>query len=221
MINLIQVYPDIFIQNKYLKHYQFLINRSLTRKKETNVYYEKHHYVPKSILKNKNVVHLTAREHYIAHLLLSKCVNINYRKKMIFAVTSMKFKILPKIKCNSKLYDKFQKESNIQRSEYMRNRIVSQETKEKIRNTLTGFKHTQETKHKMSIYHKSNPRKFTDKQRKAIIRTHTGKIVSQETRIKMSISRKNRNKIECKYCGNLSEIGNHTRWHGDKCKSRS
>jgi hypothetical protein len=112
MVNLIQVYPDIFVQNKYLKHYQILVNRSLTRKKETNVYYEKHHYVPKSILKNNNVVHLTAREHYIAHLLLSKCVNINYRKKMIFAVTSMKFKVLPKIKCNSKLYDKFQKESN-------------------------------------------------------------------------------------------------------------
>ena len=221
MVDLIQEYSHIFIQNKYLNYYQNLINRSLIRNKEDNVYYEKHHYVPKSILKNKNIVYLTAREHFIAHLLLSKCVNLNYRKKMIFAITAMKFTVLSKIKCNSILYSKFQKESNIQRAEYMRNRIISQETKDKIRKTLTGSKHTQETKDKMSLSRKQNPRKWTEKDRQRMLIVHTGKIVSEETRKKQSINRLNRIKITCEYCGNLSEIGNHTRWHGKKCKFKS
>lgn len=220
MLNLIQNYPDIFIQNKYLKTYQNLINKCLLRTIQIGVYYEKHHYVPKSILKNKNIVNLTAREHYIAHLLLTKCVNQIYRKKMVFAMTSMKFSILNKIRCNSKLYDKFQKEANKLRADYMTDRFVSQEIREKIRTTLTGFKHSFETKQKMSLLRKGKPANWSEERRIMMSKLKKGVVYGEETRRKQSISRLNRVKICCIYCGNLSEVGNHTRWHGNNCKKK-
>jgi hypothetical protein len=63
----------------YLKVYCNLIRkaekRSYTKKKakEQGLYVEGHHTFPKSIFgKNKRIVYLTAREHYIAHSLLEK-----------------------------------------------------------------------------------------------------------------------------------------------------
>lgn len=57
----------------YKKHYENLIKTRFNRKKKKGVYYEKHHIVPKCLggsNKKENIIHLTAREHYIAHWLL-------------------------------------------------------------------------------------------------------------------------------------------------------
>ena len=73
----------------HLKIYELLIARALVRSLPT-CYCEKHHILPKSIfpdLKNdpNNIVVLTAKEHFLAHLLLAKI----YGGKMIFAASSM------------------------------------------------------------------------------------------------------------------------------------
>jgi hypothetical protein len=59
----------------YLEHYKKLIESrlKLNRTKKDGVYYEKHHIVPKSLGGSnspRNLILLTAKEHYIAHLLL-------------------------------------------------------------------------------------------------------------------------------------------------------
>jgi len=57
----------------YIKHYNTLMTRSLSRK--IDGYVERHHIIPKCIGGNddlSNIAILTAREHYIAHLLLMK-----------------------------------------------------------------------------------------------------------------------------------------------------
>lgn len=59
----------------YIKHYKSLIEtrKLLNRSKNDGVYYEKHHIIPKSFGgtdKPANLILLTAKEHYIAHLLL-------------------------------------------------------------------------------------------------------------------------------------------------------
>ena len=57
----------------YKLHYIRLIKTRLNRKIELNTYYEKHHIVPKcwgGSDDKKNIIKLTAREHYIAHWLL-------------------------------------------------------------------------------------------------------------------------------------------------------
>lgn len=80
----------------YLKHYCKLVRKAENRKKPDG-YIEKHHIFPVSIFgKNDMIVVLTAREHYIAHVLLEKiCLkrygeNHSRTKKMTYAHIHMK-----------------------------------------------------------------------------------------------------------------------------------
>ena len=57
----------------YQKHYDNLIQTRLFRILDINIYYEKHHIIPKSMggsNTKENLVPLTAREHFIAYWLL-------------------------------------------------------------------------------------------------------------------------------------------------------
>jgi len=72
----------------YKKHYKLLINKAKNRVVEG--YKEKHHVIPRcmgGIDDKENIVELTAREHFLAHLLLVKIYNNNYR--LIRAVAMM------------------------------------------------------------------------------------------------------------------------------------
>jgi hypothetical protein len=58
-------------------------------KKTAPTYVENHHIIPKSLGgydTKENLVYLTAREHYIAHLLLCKFGDSNQKSKMIWAM---------------------------------------------------------------------------------------------------------------------------------------
>lgn len=77
---------DWLVENKYAKWYSAIIKNAFTR----NIigYSEKHHIRPKSLggSNNKdNIVILTAREHFLCHLLLTKCLTGSDRQKMIHA----------------------------------------------------------------------------------------------------------------------------------------
>lgn len=66
---------SIYEDNKYSRWYFDIINISKMRnwnKNNTSEYLEKHHIIPKSIIKNNDTVFLTAREHFVCHLLLPK-----------------------------------------------------------------------------------------------------------------------------------------------------
>jgi len=99
----------IFIQNKYTIYYYNIILSAKSRL-NNNYYTEKHHIIPKSLNGDNskdNLVSLSAREHYICHLLLTKMTTGEYRYKMIFALNMMfssnsfQERYIPK----SKLYD--------------------------------------------------------------------------------------------------------------------
>jgi len=130
----------------YLKSYCNLIRkaekRGYTKKKakEQGLYVEGHHTFPKSIYgKNKRIVYLTAREHYIAHALLEKiCIRrygLKHQKtyKMIWAHVMMvgKNKRVVERYCNSHLY-------------------------ESARLRISEIKVSKETREKMSNYHKKS-----------------------------------------------------------------
>ena len=103
----------------YIKIYCNLIRKAKNRD-TVEGYTEKHHIFPKSIFgNNKNVVSLTGREHYVAHVLLQKICEKRYgilhknTQKMLCAHINMKSK------CryyNSYLYES----CKIKRSESMR-----------------------------------------------------------------------------------------------------
>lgn len=80
----------LFIDNKYTRWYYAIITKAKTRILSTDVYVERHHIIPKSMGGNdskENLVKLTAREHFICHLLLTKMTSDNFRHKMLSAVT--------------------------------------------------------------------------------------------------------------------------------------
>lgn len=81
-------YP--FIQNKYFRHYMALIeNAKNSTRLKSESYFENHHIIPKSLggsNKKNNMVLLTAKEHFIAHLLLVRCVLPEDIHKMTAAI---------------------------------------------------------------------------------------------------------------------------------------
>lgn len=186
----------------YLQQYNKLIEtrKLLNRKKNDGNYYEKHHIIPKSCGgKNDkdNLILLTFREHYIAHLLLVKIYSGEFKKKMQYALWIMGNN---KNKSNRILSSSQYENCKLAMLSVMKNRIISKETREKISKANKGRKRSEETKEKFKSLVVSQETK--DKIRIA----NLGKKLSEETREK--ISKANKGKIfseETKKI--LSEIG--------------
>lgn len=71
----------MFVENKYFKYYYSIVDRAKSR--TIYGYKERHHIIPKSLggSNNKeNIVDLTAREHFICHLLLTKMTDGKNKK---------------------------------------------------------------------------------------------------------------------------------------------
>ena len=143
----------MFNESKYTKWYFSIIN---TAKNSTRLeYVERHHIIPKSFGGNdtkENLVNLTSREHFICHLLLTKMTQGTNRHKMLHAFMLMKgYSGTQSRYMNSKLY------SNIKI-----------EFGKMMREKKLGTKHTQETKDKIRNTLKSMPSPITDAGRKSI-----------------------------------------------------
>lgn len=148
----------MFLNNKYYKWYKEL---TLKRDRVLDCYTEKHHIIPKSMggsNKKYNLVILTAREHYIAHLLLTKCVTKEFFGKMNSAYIMMattKDKNQKRIfNINSKLFESRKVESIKHKKEY---------------------KHTKKAKENISKKLKGVPKKpFTENHKENISKSHLG-----------------------------------------------
>ena len=100
----------IFISNKYTRWYYAIISRAQTRTLE--IYTEKHHIVPKSLGGTNtmnNLVKLSAREHFICHLLLTKMTSGKDRYRMLQAAEAFtkwaSSKHQRTVKVNSRLFE--------------------------------------------------------------------------------------------------------------------
>ena len=84
----------MFIPNKYYKWYVNLIQTAQSKSRsKKNGAFDSHHIIPKSLggsNEKTNLVLLTHREHYIAHMLLVRCVYSAYTYKMISALIRFK-----------------------------------------------------------------------------------------------------------------------------------
>lgn len=79
----------MFLNNKYSKWYFSIISNP-----HHDVYMEKHHIIPKSLggsNQKSNLVALSARQHFVAHLLLTKMTEGKERSKMVWALHRMAF----------------------------------------------------------------------------------------------------------------------------------
>lgn len=148
----------MFLDNKYTKIYFELIENSKNR--NLDCYFENHHIIPKSLggnNKKENIVKLTAREHYIAHLLLTKmCIEKKHKQKMCAAFLYMSTvrNDHTKERYNSKLYEYHRKGIS---------KILSDQMSGEG-NPMYGKSHSTETKIKIG---KKNSRKtLTEEGRK-------------------------------------------------------
>lgn len=74
----------MFLENKYYKWYMSIVTSDRIRTGAV----ESHHIIPKSMGGSNaktNLVKLSPREHYICHLLLTKCVDEKFRAKIVKA----------------------------------------------------------------------------------------------------------------------------------------
>lgn len=157
----------------YRQHYDILILRA--RDRNINGYAEKHHILPKCLggtNSKENIVKLTAREHFVAHLLLVKIYPDNIKIK--FALRAMT-KLQSKSHMNNRLFSKLREEKNLHVGLKR-----SDETKRKISESLKGRKHSEEAKKNMSEAHKgqvcwAKGKTFTEEHKKRLSEAHKGK----------------------------------------------
>jgi hypothetical protein len=172
-MNYKKLYNNLMISRKFLN-----------RKKGLNIYYEAHHIKPKSFggegnyrnTKHPNIVLLTPKEHYIAHLLLVAIYpNSSAMKKALWNMcnTSKKQRYKPSAKTFENI-----------RLDYIK-------SVQGVGGTFYNKKHTKESLIKISNASKGRKanlgNKHTDESKKKISEARKGKIfISNETKIKIS-----------------------------------
>ena len=153
----------------YLKIYNNIIkNASLKERSKKDNYFERHHILPRSLggdNSKTNIVLLTAKEHFICHALLVEIHRDKYENycKMLHAFILMKGDYKNNRYMNSRLYNKIKEEYSIIRSINEKGKILTQEHKDRISNSMKGNKLSEETKKKISEKAKIRIRKpFTE-----------------------------------------------------------
>lgn len=220
----------VFIDNKYTRVYNKIITQAKSR--VNDCYTEKHHIIPKSLGGTNdidNIVVLTAKEHYICHLLLIKMTEGKNRTKMRYAAyrfTHINPYQKGRLKITGRRYQYLKEQmflANKERVGPNKGKKMSEEQKVKISNALKGKKlgpQSPEHRAKLGQYTRTEEhRKFISDMRK----NQTGKQTrSIETKSKMSAWQKGipKPKVTCEHCGKEASLMNYKRWHSDNCKYR-
>lgn len=218
----------MYLTNKYTKWYKNIIAKAQERVNQ-NGYFEKHHIIPRSLGGTddpSNLVKLTAKEHFICHLLLTKMVTGVHKRSMYYASYMMVRGIRNQHYKPSSITYAIVRENmiaaNKERPGPNLGSTMSEETKAKISASLKGRaqpERTAEHSAKLGQYVR------TDEHRKILSdfrKSQKGKQTrTAETKSKMSAWQKGVPKpvLACNHCGKSISDLNYRRWHGDKCKS--
>ena len=209
---------------QYNRIYEQLITRGQERE-SLEGYVEKHHIIPRALGGSddpSNIVKLTAREHFVAHLLLAKM----YGGKMWHAANIMS-------NCRrytSKDYAYVRKRHALEISKRHKGKIVSQEMRDKI---------SQDTVRHAKISKALKGRSKTPEHCFNLSKANKGKKLSDETKAKISIantgannsmygkthtnpsrqkiSESNLQRVTCPHCNKEGGIAAMHRWHFDNC----
>ena len=209
-------------------HYDKLIKkRKLLLLDKNMCYCERHHILPKCMggVDNKeNFIYLTAKGHFVAHLLLVKMYPKN--KKLIFALHRMCHgKKDVNYGVSGRRYEWVRIEAAKNTSELLRGKHPSEEILKKHRKPKSDsykktMKETWNRKYREGYVHPFLGRNLTNEHKYKLSKSHTGLLASEETKQRMSVSQRNRVKAKCCHCGKLVDPGNYGKLHGDKCKNK-
>jgi hypothetical protein len=230
----------------YQRIYNQLVSKvkSENRKKSRDVYYERHHIIPKCMggtNDKENLVLLTAREHFIAHKLLHfidpEHSGLSMAYYMMATIKDKKQK--RDIHIGSYEYERLKILKSETHSKIMKGRIVSEKTRHLIsqsqkgeKNSMYNKKHTPEAIQKIreanigeknSFYGKAHTPETIRKLREI----NLVKIVSEKTRQKIREANMGKlsplkgipkTKVTCPHCSKQCDPGNAAKYHFDNCK---
>lgn len=167
----------MFIDNKYTTWYYDIIKRS--RSRILDGYIEKHHIIPKSMggpNSKENIAILTAREHFVCHLLLVQMTENNNRIKMLHAYMMMSGKKLYNSKSYKVLREEYASVNSSLRTGAGNGMFGKDRRGEK--NTFFGKSHTEQSK--MAISMKKKGRSCN----KGILKTQNHKLKLSQSKYK-------------------------------------
>lgn len=189
----------MFIDNKYTRIYYCIVDRAKNRE-DISGYTERHHVIPRCLGGSntpENLVKLTAKEHFLAHLLLIKMVALEHKRKMAYAVICFKRKN-PRHSgrdvTNGKSYDRVRS--------LLSSLPVSEETSRRISLALTGKKRALSVSLAISKAHKGKT--VSAESRQKMRAAKLGKTLSAETRSRMSRAKKGK-VFSDQHCQNISK----------------
>lgn len=216
--------------------YYNLVNSARLRgldKAKLEGYYECHHILPRSLGGSDlpdNLVLLTAREHFIAHYLLTRFTSGPARHKMLYALaiigksqrlnrklTARQYAICKK--ANSEVTsarNKYQIEAGThpwQTDEYRK--AQSEQVSARNKSSMEAGTHPwQSDEFKLA----QSERVSAELKAKAEAGTHPWQSPEGRLRSSTHLAKVSRVKMTCKHCGKSTSPGLFARYHGDKCK---
>ena len=192
----------MYLTNKYTVWYYNIIARANQRVNQEG-YFEKHHIIPRSLGGSNevsNLVKLTAKEHFICHMLLPKMTSGDNRSKMIRAAWMI-----------ATMGNKYQNRQLVKSRKYC---LLKEQ----------WLKHGNLHKPKTEEHKQKLRAPKTDEHKKALSLSRIGKSWghkhSNETKSKMSTWQKGLPKptLTCEHCNKTISDLNYKRWHGNNCK---
>ena len=223
----------------YKKIHDKIIENAISenRVKNSNVYYEKHHIIPRCMNGTNdidNLILLTAKEHFILHKIL--CLLHPKNAKLAHALWRM---------VNTGINDK--RDYRITAKEYERIKINKSSIQSLMvsgeNNPMYGKCHSDDTKRKLQRPTKESTKKLISIKNKGKIPWNKGKTgvqtwsseqylrmkevlkrpKSEEHKKKLSLSHTGKvMKVKtCEYCLKIISTTNYIRWHGNNCKQHN
>jgi hypothetical protein len=202
----------MFIENKYTNCYNRIIQRAKDRK--INLYTERHHVIPKSLGgsdETDNLVRLTAKEHFICHMLLVRMTTGEPKKKMSYAMwllcnmeNESQERYAPTASQYELIRTNFSKTMSDRMAEFSKSRDYAGEN-----NPFHGKTHSEKSLEKMSTVKmgKNNPNY-------GIIQLPEWNKAKSDAQIGIA-----KPVLVCENCQQeVGGHGNYKRWHGVNCK---
>ena len=189
-----------FEKNKYCRLYFKLISNRKSLGLPEGHYYERHHIFPSSLggpNSKRNLIRLSAREHFLCHFLLTKmCKKDIHFKKMVYAFNMMGWNSSGKRYVNSRLYEsnksKFSKQI---KNDHGRNKKISETLKkQRIGKGNPMFGKDFSKSHRENISKALTGRVRSEEERKSISKGRIGVSVEPSLRAKWNISKAARKK---------------------------
>jgi hypothetical protein len=226
------------IYNQICERAKIQLEERIYNRKNKLEYYESHHITPKCMggdgttqqWRHNNIVILTAKEHYLCHLLLHYMYPDN--KKLIFALHKMLFSKCSNNKkemfYSSRVYDYFRKvhsESIRGSGNPMFGKNHSEDTIKKLKDKKKGISnpHVKGDKNpskRPEVAKKISESKLGDKNpmKRLDVRKKMANTLKATNERRRQLGLPRYNKLTCPYCNTSGSSNNMTRYHFNNCK---